>query len=141
MLTWNQQLSVNVIEIDAQHQDIFTRINRCFESLDHESDARSLEDLFGFLEQYIEKHFADEERYMEKYQPYHYPDDANHHAAHAAFRRDFEEFRTDLVKGDVSKLFITEFKSWMTNWWLLHINRTDKGLGEFIRKVILEMPF
>jgi len=137
MLTWTPDLSVNVSEVDDQHKELFFRINRFLEALESRPDASALAEFFDYLEGYMNFHFGTEERYMEKYALYGYTDHDRHLSEHAVFRRDFAEFKNEMTRDGVSELMIGEWRNWITNWWLLHITRVDKGLGAFIREMIL----
>lgn len=137
MLTWTNDLSINVVEIDEQHKDLFARINYFLEAIDRGTDEAALQELMDFLEQYIVVHFDFEEKYMDKYSIHGYPDAVQHKAAHKAFKRDFIEFKSDILATKVSPQFRLEFRNWITNWWLIHIVKIDTGLGAFIRRVIL----
>jgi hemerythrin len=137
MLVWNQDLSVNVVEIDEQHRELFARINRFLEALEQKAGKKALEELFTFLEHYVVIHFNHEESIMDKYSFHEYADYGKHKQAHVGFKRDFAEFKADLIRENVSEQLITEFKSWIINWWLIHINKIDKNFGDYIRTVIL----
>jgi len=137
MLVWNDNLSVNVLEIDNQHKEMFKNLNCFLEALALNVNAKATEDLFLFLDQFIASPFNHEERIMDKYIIYDYPDFAKHKSEHAGFKKDFAEFQTDMIKNEISAQLANEFKKWITNWWFIHIGKVDKGLGDFIRRVIL----
>jgi hemerythrin len=136
VLIWNPNLSVHIVEIDDQHEELFAETNRFLEAIDLEADVQAPKELMDFLERYLLVHFEYEEKYMDNYSMHGYEDEIRHKSAHKAFKRDFAEFKADMTT-NVSQQFKNEFKNWICNWWLIHINKMDKGLGEFIRKVIL----
>lgn len=133
MLTWTNDLSVGVVEIDEQHQELFRRINRLLGALDDRAAAVEVRTLFAFLESYVVCHFDTESKYMDDYALYGYADAEHHKSEHRAFVRDFQEFRTDLESAEPDHLFIAEFSKWMNNWCFLHIQKVDQGLGVFLR--------
>jgi len=133
MLVWTDELSVSVVEIDDQHKELYARINRLFGALDASAAEVELRTLFSFLEEYVVKHFGNEERYMQDYAMYGYADAEHHQSEHRAFIRDLREFKIDLEGTDPGALFIEEFKRWMHNWWMMHIEHVDKGLGRFLQ--------
>lgn len=133
MLVWTNDLSVNVVEIDDQHRELFSRINRLLGALDSRVAEAELRTLFSFLETYVVDHFGTEERYMDDFAQHGYPDAEHHKSEHRAFVRDLQEFKTDLEVAEPSTQFIAEFKRWMRNWWMLHIRHVDKGLGSFLQ--------
>ncbi len=135
MLVWTKDLSVGVVEIDDQHRELFGRINRLLKAIDENAAADEIRTLFKFLETYVVKHFGDEQRYMDQYEMYGYSDAARHKSEHASFISSIGEFRADLEAAPPSQQFVTEFAKWMINWYIMHIQHIDKGLGAFLRKV------
>jgi len=133
MLVWTDELSVSVVEIDDQHKELFTQVNRLVGVLDASAAEAELRTLFSFLEEYVVKHFGAEERYMDDYAMYEYADAERHKAEHRAFIRDLHEFKVDLEGADSGALFIEEFKRWIYNWLVTHIKHVDKGLGRFLQ--------
>jgi hemerythrin len=137
MLEWTADLAINVLDIDGQHQELFKRINRFFEAVDRRAGNSELKEFFLFLEDYVITHFRTEEGYMDRHLGYDYPDFERHKSQHQAFIRDFREFSQDLDNPEVSELIVTEFRDWMRNWWLLHINNIDKGLGRSLQSALM----
>ena len=121
MLAWTDDLSVGVVEIDDQHQELFARINRLLGAVDAKVAEADLRTFFSFLESYVVQHFGNEERYMDDYEMHLYPHAQRHKSEHRAFIRDLNEFKTDLESASPSKQFIEEFEKWICNWWMLHI--------------------
>ena len=64
MLEWNQSLATGIAEIDEQHKELFNRTNRLLSGMEENRDADQLRELFLFLDQYVVRHFGDEERYI-----------------------------------------------------------------------------
>jgi hemerythrin len=137
MIQWTDDLAVNVLDIDNQHKELFARINRFFDAFDRQAGRSEIRGLFAYLRDYISTHFRTEEAYMDKHLGYTYPDYQRHKDQHKAFDRDFREFAKDLDDEAAAGLIVTEFKSWMTNWWLLHVSNTDKGLGKSLKEALL----
>jgi len=62
MLVWNPDLSVNVVEIDDQHKELFSRVNRFLEAMERcslfgDKQGLALFELCDFMEQYVVFHF------------------------------------------------------------------------------------
>ncbi|MEW6720995.1 MAG: bacteriohemerythrin [Thermodesulfobacteriota bacterium] len=138
MLEWNQNLSTGIVEIDEQHKELFRRINRLLAGVEENRDADEIRELFLFFDQYVFRHFGDEERYIDQLEMRGYGEAAGHRSQHQAFTRDFSAYRADLTGGAGDALLIAEFRKFMTNWWTLHILKTDQGLGAFMKR---DMPF
>lgn len=134
MIAWHDDLSVGITEIDEQHKELIARVNRLFAALDQKEAAVETADLFAFLESYVVVHFGTEERYMNEHGDRGYAGEHHHKAEHQAFVRDYREFRKDLAAGN-DPVFVNEFKRWIANWYLLHIEKVDKGLGAFLQSI------
>ena len=136
MIVWTQDLAVGVETIDSQHRELFTHINSLLKALDSKMAVEEIRSLFTFLDSYISNHFGVEQRFMGEYSNLGYSDTEHHKAEHRAFVRDFHEFRVDLETAEHSPQFVAEFSRWITNWWISHIQRIDKGLGAFLHSVL-----
>ena len=136
MIVWTQDLAVGVETIDSQHRELFSHINNLLEALDEKMAAETIFTLFSFLDSYIGNHFGVEQRYMGEYSNLGYADMERHKSAHKAFVLDFREFRVDLETAEPGAQFVAEFSKWITNWWIMHIQRIDKGLGAFLNSVL-----
>lgn len=136
MIEWTQDLAVGVEVIDNQHRELFAHINALLKALDDKKAKEEINALFTFLDSYIKNHFGIEQRYMGEYSHLGYVDAEHHKAEHKGFVRDFSEFRVDLETVEPSAQFIAEFSRWITNWWIMHIQRVDKGLGAFLQRVL-----
>ncbi|HSW62830.1 MAG TPA: bacteriohemerythrin [Dissulfurispiraceae bacterium] len=133
MIAWHDDLSVGVAEIDEQHKELIARVVRLLSALDQRAAENEIRDLFTFLESYVVVHFGTEERYMKDYGDQGYPYAHHHKSEHKAFIRDFREFRADLDGALPAQIFINEFARWISNWYKLHIEKVDKGLGAFLQ--------
>ena len=63
-MEWTDDLSVGVELIDEQHKELFNRINDLVTAIKSATCTYKLPDVIQFLEDYIVKHFSEEERYM-----------------------------------------------------------------------------
>ena len=105
LIDWNDSLSVNVAEIDAQHQT-----------------------LAGMIA-YAGTHFRTEETFFDGYC---YPDTAAHTRDHAAFISQVKEFKTAFDSGKVGVSI--EVMDFLSNWLRNHIKGSDKKYGPFLNK-------
>lgn len=134
--TWDDALLTGVDEIDAEHRELLIRINRFFDACDRGKGREEIKEVFDFLQDYIESHFATEEKYMLRYS---YPDYAAHRQLHTDFRRDFAELKKkfDDAFHDLStlkELRVQVETNWLLGqWWVDHIDKVDKALGIFLK--------
>ncbi|MCK6519793.1 hemerythrin family protein, partial [Myxococcota bacterium] len=79
---WTPGMSVGVPELDSQHRELFTRLNRLVAAIRAGRGSADVAPVLAFLDDYTREHFADEERVMERAG---YPALAEHRAQHAGF--------------------------------------------------------
>ena len=129
-IKWTSDLSVGVTEIDNQHKEIFSRMDRLFAACSEGRGKDEVLQLLLFLEEYVKEHFAAEERLQLRHA---YPDYAVHKSEHTRFMADVErltrEFRTE---GATLSLVILTNKT-LTSWLLQHITRTDMAFAAYVR--------
>jgi hemerythrin len=124
---WTDELSIGVEQIDNQHKKLVSIVNDFHENVDKDSGETAVRKTLKDLVHYVQTHFADEEKVMEKYN---YPQ--------LEFHRRMHEGLTDSVFKYVEKLQIGQkiinldmaifLKGWLEN----HIAETDKKIGIFI---------
>ncbi|MEA2062286.1 MAG: bacteriohemerythrin [Gemmatimonadota bacterium] len=121
LINWDDSLSVNVAEIDSQHQQLVKIINELHDAMLEGKDKETLSNVLLELSNYVETHFATEEEYFEKYG---YEGTSSHIFEHnnfidkvLEFKRDFDEGKTTL-SDDVMHFL----KKWLVN----HIEGSDK---------------
>jgi hemerythrin len=125
-----------VFEIVEQHKALFSRTNRLLGAMEENRDSDQFRELLLFLDQYVVRHFGDEERYIDRLEMRGYGEAEEHRSQHRAFTRDFNAYRADLTGSAGDALLIAEFRKFITNWWILHITRTDRILGAFMKENI-----
>jgi hemerythrin len=127
-IPWTPALAIGVPEIDQQHQELFIRIDRLVLGItrgDPEELGRTLE----FLEQYVYRHFGDEERWMIRSA---YPDYLRHKGEHERFIRDFEHMKMEYAEKGPSVLTGMRVNNWIAEWLKRHIGRSDMELGRYL---------
>jgi len=128
-LVWTQALAVGVEEIDEQHRELFRRVDRLLEAAS--GGLGEVGPLIAFLREYVARHFASEERYMDEQA---YPGRAAHQAEHRRFADDLAALESELESngpgGDVSARLHRQVGDWLRG----HILVTDLALGRFVRR-------
>lgn len=125
-LTWQLIYSVNVKELDEQHQKIFTLINNLFE-VKHSCSPERLSLIIKELKDYCSYHLDTEEKYFEQFN---YPDRELHTIQHDNYRNKVIDFENKISLGcDVNNL--KELTEFLKNWWLNHIQNTDQQYSDF----------
>lgn len=134
-VVWTRDLSVGIQEIDWQHQELFHHINGFLDSLQPAPSGDSLAERFDLLEKYVNEHFSAEEGYMNGQLAGYYPDREarRHRGEHETFIRDYREYLTEIMASGLTVQRADEFRSWMRNWWFMHVSGTDRRLGSALR--------
>ncbi len=120
-------MSTGVPTIDAQHQELITRINELHASCLLGTAREDLMEQLNFLGNYARDHFAHEEKIMDEH---HCPARGQNKAAHVKFLHDYERL-AEMVKvnGATTKVAI-ELKRLLADWLSSHICRIDTKLRE-----------
>jgi len=124
-MKWDDSLSVNVREIDLQHQKLIGMINEFYEHVGKDS-GQVFSALLDSLVEYTQYHFSTEENYFKRYA---YPDAGSHSGMHKIFTDKVLDVRNRLNQGKfVISLEITTF---LKDWLMHHIKETDKEYSKF----------
>jgi hemerythrin len=124
-MKWDDSLSVNVREIDLQHQKLIDMINEFYKHVGKDS-GEAFRTLLDSLVEYTQYHFTTEEKYFQRFA---YPATGSHIKMHKEFTEKVLDVRNRLAHGKfVVSLEITTFlKEWLTH----HIKETDKAYSKY----------
>jgi hemerythrin len=126
LIQWNDSLSVDVAEIDRQHQKLVLMINELSEAMKQGKGKDVLGKILNSLIGYTATHFQTEEKYFDLYR---YPETAIHKKEHVAFVQNISDFKDGFEKG---KLSVTiELMNFLSDWLIHHIKGTDKKYSTF----------
>jgi len=128
-LEWNDNLRVDHPAIDAQHREIFKRFESLLEACNQGRARESLQELFGFLDTYVQEHFSAEEELMQRYA---YIERESHCAEHRDFIARLGELKNELNKNGVTPLVVIRTNKTLIYWLTHHIRTIDSGLGSFL---------
>jgi hemerythrin len=129
---WTSAISVGVDAIDAQHKELFHRVDRLLDVVERRAAERELMRVLAFLGDYVVTHFADEEALMAERR---YPDAAAHAAEHAVFTARFDRLRTAFARGGADPPLADEVRRQLCDWLVRHVSGTDLALGIFVRRM------
>ncbi|MBI5101979.1 MAG: hemerythrin family protein [Nitrospirae bacterium] len=138
-MEWTEDLSVGVDLIDEQHKELFRRINDLVKSIKNHACKFTIGETIGFLEEYAERHFAEEEKYMVMYD---YPEYDLHRKQHKVFLSNCLELKKELagLEGGGrpgSYELSVETNRVVVDWIAQHIFTVDRKLGAYLRARIL----
>ena len=127
---WSPQLAVGIEVIDAQHRELFRRVDRFVNALAEQASAAETMHLLGFLGEYVVTHFADEEALMAEHA---YPGTGAHAAEHARFTATFEELRNEFARLGTTPKLAEAVEREVCRWLFAHVGGTDRALADFVR--------
>ncbi len=127
-LQWTSTLSVGVPEIDAQHQELFRRVDRLLDAMLHH-DRSEAEPLLDFLRAFVVDHFAAEERVMAELG---YPGAAPHAEEHRRFAAALREVDQEFLAAGPTADLVLRLEQQTVAWLRDHVYSTDVALGRFV---------
>jgi hemerythrin len=127
LLIWDSSYSVNIAEIDQQHQMLMSMINELSNNIVQGESRAVLEKILDGLASYSGAHFAAEERLFDKYS---YPWSNTHKAEHQAFTQRvtsiIQEYKHE--KTGLTHQTLNLWSDWLKN----HIISKDKTYSYFL---------
>lgn len=129
MLNWDNQLATGITQIDNQHKELFECMNSLLISMKEGKGKEDAIKTLNFLEEYVIKHFNEEEELQRKNN---YPKYTIQHAQHEEFKNELKSLRNVFETTGVSALFVINMQQKMSKWWRNHITDLDKDLGKFL---------
>ncbi|GAB4390553.1 MAG: hemerythrin family protein [Thermodesulfovibrionales bacterium] len=130
MIQWTEDLATDVREIDAQHQELFARVNDLLAASSQGAGTKEISRVIKFLEDYVKTHFSTEESYMVRHA---YRDYQGHKAQHAEFIRDFNALKDLLEKEGSSSYLVIKTNRAVCDWLTNHIKKVDKAMGAYLK--------
>jgi hemerythrin len=129
ILTWTEDLAVGYGLIDDQHKELFSRYNNLLQACREGKGRATIAPLLDFLADYVTSHFAEEERFMERYA---FPERAEHMQQHRELIRQVNEVRKELQENGATILVTATISQTLLDWLLKHVRQTDVKLGRFL---------
>jgi hemerythrin len=130
-IQWNQSLSVNVPDIDKQHQRLVKLVNDLHDALHAGKGNDAAAGIIQELIAYTRTHFSYEEKQLELAK---YPDIVNHKAAHTALIKKVEEFAEKIKKGQAG--ISIQLSAFLGDWLKNHIMVTDMKYSPFLAQKV-----
>ncbi|KAF0221420.1 MAG: hypothetical protein FD174_558 [Geobacteraceae bacterium] len=130
-IEWYDDLAVGVDTIDNQHKELFQRFDALLQACNSGRGREEITRLFMFLNDYVVIHFREEEKLQRDCG---YPEFHAHRREHAVFIGKLSELEKELVSEGASLPVIVKTNNVMIDWLINHISKTDKKIGEFLRR-------
>ncbi len=130
--TWDGSLSIGIDNIDSQHKELFNCIDKLLVSIENEKSDDEVIKTLKFLENYVIKHFNEEEEIQRKTN---YPLLDIQHIQHENFKNDLKEFKRVFETHGASTLLALNIQQSLIDWLKNHIMNLDKDLGDFLIEI------
>ena len=129
MFSLTKDMETGVAIIDSQHKELIDRLNQVIsmgaKSVSKEETQKTLK----LLEEYILKHFRDEEALQKQsgYTKYEW-----HKGQHQLYIAEFQKLRKEFEMNGASPKFVLDVQNSIIAWIVRHIKSVDAELGRFI---------
>ena len=124
---WSSDFSVNVAELDDDHQVVFELLNHLSEAIEN-GEASTLPLIIDDIQQYMMYHFRHEEDMM---QACHYPYMENHKRVHRMMESKLENF-IENPENRENRQAATWLIGFFEKWLKDHVAGMDKNYSECI---------
>lgn len=128
---WTEDLATGVEILDAQHRELFARIDALLEACMQRRGAEQMLDTMRFLEGYVVEHFGMEEELMRRYE---YAGLRDHEAQHREFRQRVTDLSAEILQEDMGPLMVLKVNRLLVEWLNSHIRQTDRTMAIEMRE-------
>jgi hemerythrin-like metal-binding protein len=130
-INWDDSYLVGVEAFDKDHRYLVKLINNLHSGLTGGFKISEMTYILDDLVRYTDVHFKREEDMMQKYS---YPGFKEHKRAHQELVQQVMEFQKQLEEG--KKAFTLELMSFLKDWLINHILKTDMLYRDFFKKIM-----
>lgn len=129
LFLWKKSYEINVPEIDVQHRHLVGLINELSDAMMVRSGQRAVPHILNELSEYIQFHFAAEEKLMENID---FPELHNHRQQHLEFAQQVFDYKERYsLKHELDTPGLLNF---LCDWLKGHILENDKAIQKFMRR-------
>jgi hemerythrin len=129
-IAWRESLSIGVEEIDNQHKQLLAHFDRLLKACETGKGLEELKRLLNFLDEYVVKHFKDEESIQRLRN---YPGYEAHKKEHESFAARLKVLKQEISTEGVALHHLMETNNLLLKWLINHISTVDVQLGTFLK--------
>lgn len=129
-IAWRESLSIGVTEIDNQHKELLSRFDQLLKACEEGKGIVELKKLMLFLDEYVVKHFSDEEAIQRLRS---YPGYEAHRKEHISFVERVKHLNGEMEREGVAVHHVMETNNMLLKWLIHHISTVDVALGKFLK--------
>lgn len=127
---WNDALLTKNYRIDADHKKIIQKAQELNEDMAQGKGKEHIIETVKFLESYVKKHFAEEEKMQASSG---YPDLELHKEQHRYFENEISELSTSIQANPESSVNVLKLNKLMSGWFFNHIQRLDVEVAKHVK--------
>lgn len=127
MIQFTKDCETGVAQIDEQHRELINRLNAVVASGMSSITKEETEKTLNFLEEYIIKHFKDEENLQQKCG---YPKYEWHKNQHQHFITEIQKLKREYQMNGPSPKYTLSLNNAIIQWIVRHIKSVDVDLGK-----------
>ena len=129
-LTWTEEYSVGVKELDDHHRQLFSLLNNNLKNvIDKNGDLKTIGADLKKLQEYTITHFKAEENLFLKIN---YPDAKAHLHEHEEFRKELRKL--DILADGSDDLATLKLLLFLSTWFTKHVMTVDKKYIPYLTK-------
>lgn len=132
-MMWKDKYTIGVDLIDAQHKELFARVEEFVLALRSkdpwESKVEKVKETLEFMKQYVVLHFHDEEKYQREIC---YPDCDRHCEVHAQFTAEVGEFVQLFEEQGYQEPLVQKFAGKLLAWLINHVGASDQKIADYL---------
>lgn len=132
-ISWRDELAIGNQLIDQQHRELLERFDTLLAACRRGEGKAELLRLIDFLDQYVVKHFGEEEQLQREHG---YPDFQSHQLQHMGFTKRLVDLKRGIRDegGEVQLEHVLNANKMLLDWLVHHISTRDHELGAFLRQ-------
>jgi hemerythrin len=127
LFQWKEDYLVGQPEIDTQHKKLFQLADQLHAAMTAGKGKDVLTKTLGDLVDYTKRHFAAEEKLMQKAN---YPEYLQHKAYHDKLTAQVVQFQTEFAAG--KSVVTIQLLQFLKDWLQHHIGETDRKIAAFL---------
>ncbi len=129
--SWTEDLATGVAQVDAQHKELFVRVNNLLDACGKSKGKDEIAQFIGFLEAYVIEHFTAEERTMAAAG---YPGLPGQQTEHREFIGKIADIKKEFVEYGTGVNVVLMAARASGEWLVNHIKKTDKAMAVYLRE-------
>jgi hemerythrin len=129
---WTKTLATGNEIMDKQHKIFLELCDNLDQSVNSGKSRPEIMADIKFLEDYALVHFNSEKKIMEDGK---YPLKDGHLKLHAYFLDEMKIIRDMASAGETGEKFAKLIKEKVTDWFVIHIDKTDRKLGKYLSRI------